>query len=256
MLAWCELCGLQNMLTGAVHTNAASGKRLTPRRLSKGMSLIELLLGVAIGLFILAGANTVFITNMTNSRRLLLEARINQDLRSSMDLISRDLRRGAYWGNSLAGTLAAGSVSSTLANPYSAVAVTGSTQIDYTYTQDATENNALDAATEQFGFRLNMTTHAVEMNIGGIWKPLTNTDVLMIPNNGFTITPTETVIDIRTACAKTCTDSVAMPTCPRVQVRTYNIVLQGVSITDSAVSRTLHSQVRVRNDALSGSCPA
>jgi len=239
-----------------MHTHAASGKRLTLRRGSQGMSIIELLLGVAIGLFILAGANTLFVTNMINSRRLLLEARINQDLRSSMDLISRDLRRGAYWENSLAGTVASGSVSSTPANPYSAVAVTGSTQIDYTYTRDATENNALDAATEQFGFRLNTTTHAVEMNIGGIWKTLTNTDVLMIPNNGFTITPTETAIDIRTACAKTCIDSVAIPTCPRVQVRTYNIVLTGTSKRDSAVSRTLRSQVRVRNDALSGSCPS
>lgn len=244
------------MLTCSMHIKATSGKRSTSRRLSQGMSIIELLLGVAIGLFILAGASTMFVSNVTNSRRLLLEARINQDLRATMDLISRDLRRGAYWGNSLTGTLATGSVSSTVTNPYSAITSTGSTQIDYAYTRDATENNALDASTEQFGFKLNTTTHAIQMNIGGTWQTLTNTDILTIPDSGFTITPTETAIDIRTACAKTCTDTVLAPTCPRVQVRTYNIVLTGTSKTDSAVSRTLRSQVRVRNDAMSGSCPA
>lgn len=223
--------------------------------MSLGMSIIELLVGVAIGLFILVGASAMFVNNITNSRQLLLETRINQDLRTTMDLIARDLRRGAYWGNSIAGTIATGSSSITSSNPYAAIAA-GSTQVDYTYTRDATENNTLDATTEQFGVKLDTTTHAIQMNIGGTWQTLTNTDLLTIPDSGFTITPTETFIDIRTACSKTCTDSLLTPTCPRVQVRTYNIVLTGTSKTNSAVSRTLRSQVRVRNDAMLGSCPA
>lgn len=205
------------------------------------------------GLFILAGASAIFVSNITNSRKLLLEARINQDLRATMDLLARDLRRSAYWGNSLSGTT---SVGGTVLNPYAAVSVTGSTQIDYAYTRDATENNALDITTEQFGFKLNTTTHAIQMNVGGAWQTLTNTDILTIPDTGFTITPTDTAIDIRTACAKACTDTLELPSCPRVQVRTYNIVLTGVSKSDATISRTLRSQVRVRNDAMSGSCPA
>lgn len=241
------------MLTVSAPMKARSGKRLTPKRLLLGMSIIELLIGIAIGLIILAGASTMFVGNVTSSRLLLLEARINQDLRTTMDLITRDLRRGAYWGNSLSGTVAAGSTSTTQANPYSAVTVTGSPiQIDYAYTRDATENNVLNAATEQFGFKLNTTTHAIQMYIGEAWQTLTNTDILVIPDNGFLITPTETAIDIRNACAKTC----AGASCPQIRVRTYNIVLTGISKTDSAVSRTLRSQVRVRNDAISGSCPA
>ena len=230
--------------------------RSKSRRLSRGMSIVELLIGVAIGLFILAGASAMFVSNVTNSRRLLIEARINQDLRATMDLVTRDLRRGGYWGNSLAGTLATGSTSVTQVNPYSVVTSTGTTQIDYAYTRDTTENDALDAGVEQFGFRLDTTVNAIQMNVGGNWQTLTNTDILSIPTSGFTITPTETTIDIRAACAKTCTDTLLAPTCPRVQVRTYNIVLAGTSKTDSSVSRTLRSQVRVRNDALAGSCPA
>lgn len=235
--------------------------RSRSRRSSRGMSIVELLIGVAIGLFILAGASAMFVSNITNSRRLLLEARINQDLRTTMDLVTRDLRRGGYWGNSLAGTLSTGSASTTVANPYSAVTSMGSTRINYTYSRDpdnATDElkNALDPNTENFGFKLDTADHAIKMEIGGVWQTLTNTNILMIPNDGFMITPTETAIDIRAACAKTCVDTTTAPTCPRVQVRTYNIVLKGTSITDSAVSRTLRSQVRVRNDAMSGSCPA
>ena len=226
------------------------------RRLSIGMSIVELLIGVAIGLFILAGASAMFVSNVTNSRRLLIEARINQDLRATMDLVTRDLRRGGYWGNSLAGTQATGSASVTQKNPYSTVTSTGTSQIDYAYTRDTTENNVLDAGAEQFGFRLNTTANAIQMNVGGAWQTLTNTDILSIPTSGFTITPTETIIDIRAACAKTCTDTLLAPTCPRVQVRTYNIVLTGTSKTDLAVSRTLRSQVRVRNEATTGACPA
>ena len=244
------------MLKDSRPTWKRGNPRSKSRRLLLGMSIVELLIGVAIGLFILAGASAMFVSNVTNSRRLLIEARINQDLRATMDLVTRDLRRGGYWGNSLTGTLASGSTSVTQANPYSSVAMTGSSQVDYAYTRDATENNALDAGTEQFGFRLDTTTRAIQMRLGGTWQTLTNTDILSIRDTGFTITPTETTIDIRAACAKTCTDTLLAPSCPRVQVRTYNIVLTGISKTDTAVSRTLRSQVRVRNDALAGSCPA
>lgn len=232
-----------------------SNTRPKPKRLSLGMSMIELLVGVAIGLFILAGASAMFVGNVTNSRRLLLEAQINQDLRSTMDLVTRDLRRGGYWGNSLAGTLATGSGSTTALNPYSVITRTGLTQIDYAYTRDATENNALNAGTEQFGFKLDTTTNSVQMNSGGSWQTLTNSDILTI--NTFSIAPTETTLDIRASCAKTCTDAnPALPNCPRIQVRSYDILLTGTSKTDAAVSRTLISQVRVRNDSMLGGCPA
>lgn len=251
------------MLIDSVYIKLRGNTRLKSRHQSLGMSMIELLIGLAIGLFILAGASAMFVGNVVNSRQILLESRINQDLRSTMDLITRDLRRGGYWGNSLSGTLATGAGSTTLANPYSVVTPTGTNLIEYAYTRDTTENNNLDASTEQFGFKLETGINAIQMKVGGTWQTLTNTDILVIPNNGFTITPVETAIDIRAACAKTCIDTVLPPSiptssqnCPRIQVRTYNIVLTGESKIDSAVSRTLRSQVRVRNDALAGSCPA
>jgi type IV pilus assembly protein PilW len=226
------------------------------RYLARGLSLVELLVGMAIGLFILAGSSALFVANVAGSRRLALETRINQDLRATMDVVTRDLRRGAYWGNALAGTQA----SATQANPYAAVALTPASnpsQILYSYTRDTTENSSLDS-NEVFGFRL--AGGAIQMCMGGSsatncnnWQTMSNTDILRI--SAFSIAPTETTVDLRAACATNCTDTVLAPSCPRIQIRSYNIVLTGSSTSDAALSRTLRSQVRLRNDALLGSCP-
>jgi prepilin peptidase dependent protein B len=240
-----------NTLNRLPRTRTPSG-----RRRSAGMSIIELLIGLAIGLFILSGATAMFVTNVTNSRQLLIEARVNQELRSAMDLIARDLRRGAYWGNSLLGTTTTGSTGAAQANPYRSVVVNGSTEITYAYSRDATEDNALTANTEQFGIKLDTTSQAIQMRVGAGYQDLTNTDVVLVPSNGLVITPSVTAIDIRAACAKTCTDTVTTPTCPRVLVRTYNVTLRGTARSDSSITRELKSQVRVRNDETVGICPA
>jgi prepilin peptidase dependent protein B len=235
---------------------------VTSRRSAAGLSLVEMLVGITIGLFIVSVAAGTFVTNISNTRKLALEARVNQELRTAMDVIARDLRRGAYWGNSLKGTIPVGTTLATTPNPYSTVAATGSTQINYAYTRDTTEDDSLDASAEQFGIKLDTTTHAIQMYIGGSWQALTNSEVVLIPDDGLVITPTETSIDIRRSCATTCNDTIvapAIPTaaqnCPRVLVRTYNVSLTGVSKSDSGVSRTLQTQVRVRNDGLAGVCP-
>ena len=214
----------------------------------RGFSIIEMMVGVAIGLFLLAGASLLFVGNITNSRLLLIQARIDQDLRSTMDLITRDLRRGAYWSNSISGTTTTSSTATS--NPYSTIGIAGTNsapEIDYLY--DNSTGSATTTA-RTFGFKRDAATNAIQMNIGGNnWQTLTDTNIVNIST--FTITPTVTAIDISAACAKTCVGS----TCPSVTVRTYNIVLTGTSKIDSAVTRTLRSQVRVRNDALAGVCP-
>ena len=57
------------------------------------------MVGVAVGLFVAGGAAKLFVDNLSNNRRMLVETRINQDLRAATDLIARDLRRAGYWRN-------------------------------------------------------------------------------------------------------------------------------------------------------------
>ena len=67
--------------------------RLVPAR---GISIVELMVGITISLFILAGASLVLTTQLDSNRRLLLEAQVQQDLRTTADMISRDVRRAGY----------------------------------------------------------------------------------------------------------------------------------------------------------------
>lgn len=244
-----------------IQVNSKNIMKNKSRRLTHGFSIIELMVGIAIGMFVLAGASSVFVNNVVNSRKILFEARINQNLRSAMDLIVRDLRRSAYWGNAMAGTVTVGSSSVTQTNPYSNVDLTGTNQIRYSYTRDLIENNQLDLTFERFGIRHDETTRAVQLFINGSWNSITDNSILSVTSTGFTITPTETEIDLRKACSKICIDTVLPPlvptatqNCPRTKVRTYKISLTGNSVSDVAVSRTHTSQVRVRNDALLGAC--
>lgn len=216
------------------------------------MSIVELLVGVAVGMFLMIGAISLFVANITNSRKLLVEARLNQDLRATADLITRDIRRAGYWGNALNGTIVTGTATAPPVNPYIAVAPNStSSTITYTYSRDVTENNTVDA-NEQFGFRLS--GGAIQMQTSnGTWQTITDTNVMTITAFTIGITPnTSTVVDVRDACPSTCTGS----SCPTLAVRSYTFVLTGQSTSDSAVSRTMQTTVRVRNDQFSGACPA
>ena len=67
------------------------------RQSQRGLSIIELMVGVAVGLFVAGGAAKLFVDNLSNNRRMLVETRINQDLRAVMDIMVGDIRRAGYW---------------------------------------------------------------------------------------------------------------------------------------------------------------
>ena len=218
----------------------------------RGLSMVELLVGVAIALFIAAAGATLLAGNLRESRNLLLEARLMQDLRTATDVISRDLRRAGYWGAATDGVWTA-QAASVAANPYVVIApsLAASDAVSFRYSRDATENNVVDT-NEQFGFRLR--NRVIEMQLGaGNWQALTDAGTLDVTE--FSVTPTVQEIDLRGYCTQAC--PVGSPTCPpRQLVRSLALVVSGRSTTDASVTRSLRSNVRLRNDAVSGSCPS
>jgi prepilin peptidase dependent protein B len=240
------------------------------RALQRGLSIVELLVGVAVGLFLVSGAVTMFISNLSSSRQLLVEARVNQDLRAAADLITRDLRRAGYWGNAVSGTIATGST--TTANPYSAV-TPGAGIIEYSFSRDATEDNAL-GNNEQFGFRRTVQSGVglIQMKLGVVsgadnWQPVTDPQTIDV--SAFAVTPTQTPVDMRGACARTCctaadvaaatagctTTTLFSGSCPTVTLREYQLTLTGNAAGNANVVRTLATRIRARNDQFNGSCP-
>ena len=227
----------------ATHTRA-------PHSAQRGLSMVELLVGAAIALFIAATGTTLLAGNLRENRSLLLEARLTQDLRTAADVIARDVRRAGYWAGATDGVWA-DNAPPPLANPYVALAPgsAASDAVSFRYSRDSTENNLVDS-NEQFGFRLR--AGVVEMLLGaGNWQALTDAGTLTV--TAFSVTPTVQEINLQNLCANPCPPGgTSCP--PHQQVRGFDIVLSARSASDASVSRSLRSSVRVRNDNVVGAC--
>jgi prepilin peptidase dependent protein B len=222
----------------------------TSSRRQRGMSLVELMIGTTIGLFVVAGTVGLYATNASNSRRLLAEARLNQDLRAAMDLVARDLRRSGYWGNAIKGTTITGSGTSTMSNPYRGIATSGTEEVTYQFSRDATEDDDV-ADTEHFGFRLEDGVLMMQTEEDS-WMPMTDSNQVTVLE--FTVDEHPTSLALGSLCTTVC--AVGTPNCPTMTVRRFDILLRGRSVTDTDVTRTLEASVRPRNDQLEGQCPA
>jgi prepilin peptidase dependent protein B len=221
---------------------------LTPLRRQRGLSMVELMIGVAIGLVVAAAAAKLLAGHIFESRKLLLEARLMQDLRTATDLVTRDLRRAGHWGAAASGVWAAGA-SGVLANPYAALAAdtAASDAVSFQFSRDSIENHTVDS-NERFGFRLR--NGAIDMKLGAApWQALTDAGSLTV--TAFDIAPTVQRISLAGYCARACTGS----TCPEQQVRSLAVHISAQAVNDASVTRSLHSAVRLRNDTLTGACP-
>jgi len=215
--------------------------------LQRGLSIVEMLVGIAIGLFIVAGTTKLFVESVVGNRRLMLQARVNQDLRAAADLVARDLRRAGYWQASTSGASWPAA-----ANPYRAVTPIGNAGASiatFAYSRN-NENNVRDVGDEA-GFQLS--SGVLRMRNGSTaWQELTDPTVVAITE--FTVTPVITSVSLGPYCTPTCSAGAAG--CPAVNVRRYDIVIKGRSVSDASVVRQLNESIRVRNDELSSaSCP-
>lgn len=207
-----------------------------------------MMVGLTVGLIVVAGAVSLFAAQLSGTRRTMLEARLNQDMRSAADLVVRDLRRASYWQNALDGTRAIGSGSLTSPNPYRAVTSAGG-QVEYSFSRDATEDNALGTP-ERFGFRAT-NAGSLQMQVGeGQWNEII--DPALVRVVAFTITATAHVLPLGALCPNACLPGA--PNCPSTSVRQFDVLLRGQAVADATVTRELRMTVRLRNDQLSGRC--
>jgi type IV pilus assembly protein PilW len=262
----------------SIRQRGVSGRR------QRGLSVLEMLIGIVIGLIVIAGAVKLMIDTFSGNRRLLMETRVNQDLRAAADLIARDIRRAGYWGNATSGVFSAAGATAT-ANPYMEIAVsatvpdagspvTQSDSIAYQFAHDT--NNSVDFA-ERAGFRLtsagvlefrNDPNDSTER-----WMPVTDPKVVTVTN--LTIAPLATPreVELYSYCAclakLTCNSAdfqaggtyynptdPAIPRRPTLTIREFSVLIAGRSTADATVQREVREVVRVRNDRLSGRCPA
>ena len=88
-----------------------------------GLSLVEMMVALAIGMVVISGALYLSTSAMTASRDNIRMSFLNQELSNAMNLMTKDLRRASYWG----GTLDATRVSTVSGVTFSATSGSGVT---------------------------------------------------------------------------------------------------------------------------------
>lgn len=226
------------------------------KRSHRGLSLVELLVGIAIGMIVVAAASMTAATQLSDTRKMLLEVQVQQDLRAAADIIARDLRRAGYWSQAAQQVWIENALATVqFSNPNRQVSPSsGSTgSIEFAY-----DRRTAGLAERLFGF-----CQGVGCSGGGdvirakfakadgtgtpVWQPLTDDKTVAI--SSLTITPIAHPAS-KLVCPSLCPGTDDTACWPTLSVREFDIQITGHAISDPAVSRTMAARVRVRNDLM------
>jgi prepilin peptidase dependent protein B len=210
---------------------------------SRGLTLVELLVSLAIGLLVLTAVLSFNINSLRTNRATLQNSRLNQELNGAMEMMVRDIRRAGYWGLSHS---AIGNASIYTANPF--ISDLGGTNggintstagcILFRYDRDD-DGSLADPSSERAGFRLSggavqmMTTASSTAHTctGGTWESITDNKLSEV--TGLTFVKTHT--SFTASSGVVCTREIA-------------ITLTGRLVSDTSISQSLSQVVRVRAD--------
>ena len=203
----------------------------------RGMSLVELMVGVTIGLFIVAAAVTLVAGQLSDNRRLTVELQVQQDLRATSDIITRQLRRAGFAG--VEGAQASVATPDVIPALNALADITtsapGFNSVNFAYYYNAGDNGP-------YGYQL--VDGVIQARMGGAWQQLTDPRAVRI--TGFTITPTAG-LQSRLPCPQACADGTS--NCwPELVVRELVIWIRGEAVGNPQVVREINSRVRLRND--------
>lgn len=209
----------------------------------RGMSLVELMVGIAVGLFVVAAATTLMANQLSDNRKLLLETQIQQDLRASMDIISRQLRRAGAQTLILKAEAGLANASGAGGEPIDYMLVTPSaapsSEVGFRFYRN-------QADTGPYGFKLD--ADGLKTLTGGGWQELTDVNVMRV--TAFTVTPLNVASTVL-PCPKRCDDGTPAgnTACwPQLVVRDLSVTITAEAKNDATVRRTMTSRVRLRND--------
>jgi len=254
MRAKCKYNGVYRMSSSSLNRQYVSASR------QRGISLIELMIGLTVGALILAGALTVFakisFSGLENTRAM----RLNQQMRATMDFIRRDLQRSGYVNSFTPalwnlqdgdGNYTGRAAMVTVIDLFGAVTINGNC-IAYSYDRD---ENGAQAGNEQFGFELNAGavrsgTSVVNCNGDGVWQDISG-DEITITQLTFTQSAADSFIyevdgDEVDADGDGFAECDATETC--LDRRKIDVVMVGQLATDAAVTVTLREEVKLKND--------
>lgn len=219
----------------------------------QGFSLVELMVGIAVGLFIVAGASMLIASQLSDSRRLLMETQLQQDLRATADIITRELRRSGAENDGSAPGFVGAEGRSVSATQRTTISLSSNlSEVGFLYVRGTPAG--------PWGFRLENGVIRTRLANGG-WQDLTDRNTAEITQ--FRIEPV-TVAEEVLPCPRACSADPNDTTCwPKLTQRAYEITITARAVFDPNVQRTIRSRVRLRNDLVEfnpavpagGACP-
>lgn len=212
------------------------------RGAQRGLSVVELMVGITIGLIVAAAATVVMSNQTIDNRRLLLETQLQQDLRAAADIVTRELRRaGADVENpSLNALWYPGRTTEVwnndFAEPLTPAAGASASEVSFTY-------NPGGGGADVFGFKLDSGVLRTKLRAGG-WQDLTDRSAMVVTQFNVTRGADATA---QLPCPKPCADGTAA--CwPTVSVRSMAVTIRARSTQAAEIERSILSHVRIRND--------
>jgi Tfp pilus assembly protein PilW len=229
--------------------------RTSRRRLRMaGLSVVELMVGIAIGLIVVAAATLLMGSQLSENRRMLLEVQLQQDLRATGDIIAREIRRhGAMAEDRLLLSLwTPGATAAATANPFTTQIDTPDTgKLYLAYETD--ENPSNYHSVPGFELRSDGVIYSrVGVSTVNSWQPLTDPSTMNV--TAFDVTEA-TTSEVMLPCPNVCPDSTT-DCWPRVRVREVSFEIRAEARRDTTVKRSIAGTSRIRNEEIRQSCPA
>ena len=209
----------------------------------QGFSIIELIVGLGVGLILAAGTVAIFAGLSRSSNDSMKITRLEYELRTALTLITHDIRRAGYSAVAAA-DIDTGNNTNAFMSATTDIQTPSSSCILFAY--DINRDGVLPALgttpnDKRFGYRLQnavlQTRASADTTFSctaGNWENLTNTTLLEVTALNFTLSTT--------------TVSESGPGSASMAVRSAAVSITARLKDDTAVQRTLTEQVQLRND--------
>lgn len=232
----------------------------TSARRQSGFSLIELMVGMAVGLIIVGGAISVYVNAVRSGGDTLRSAKLNIELRGAMNMMVADIRRAGYAHN----------VANLSSNPYTQpstnLALPSATCLLFSYDRngdgvvDANEYLGFKKAGTEVSMRFSGSSTAAGCSVtGDSWESITDNSSILVDSLTFTINnQCENAQTGLKAANEACAagsnvyDVAAAATgkSDLIEIRDVTISITGHHKNDALTTMTLSQSVRVRNDRI------
>jgi prepilin peptidase dependent protein B len=209
-----------------------------------GFTLTELVIALAVNIIVLVALISIFVANLQHYHKVINSNRLYQQLQSTMDIMSSDIRRAGYWANAT-NDLNLDQNNNPFMTAATDISVpAGNTCILFAYDHD--KNGTLPSISvnyddERYGYRVNNqilqsrpwgATFACNAAANN-WENISDSNVIQVTNLTFTLN-TQTIA--------------TGPGTAGITIRSVDITLTGQLTSDTSVTKTLTEHVRIRND--------